>query len=30
VYAYTDTAGHSGEVVVTGGAQIYLPLVIKK
>jgi len=28
-YTYTDAAGHTGKVVVTGGAEIYLPLVLK-
>ncbi len=30
VYPYTDSAGHTGEVVVTGGSKLYLPLVLKK
>lgn len=29
VYAYTDAAGHSGQIIVTGGAEIYLPLVLR-
>ena len=28
-YPYTDSAGHSGVVVVTGGSKIYLPLILK-
>jgi len=28
-YDYTDGAGHSGQVVVTGSAQVFLPLVLK-
>ena len=28
-YAYTDAHGDAGTVVVTGGAEIYLPLIIK-
>ncbi len=29
VYAYTNAAGHNGKIIVTGGTQLYLPLVLR-